>query len=155
MGKITNELAELMKTAMKNKEKEKLTVLRNIKAKFLEFKTSKLPGEGPAVLVNGEMTDEQEILSIKRMVKELNKAIPTYGDRQDLIDEVTTQINILEEFLPKAASEADIKAAVEKWIEENGKPEQKQMGNIMKYVKANLENADGAMVASIVKTYIN
>lgn len=156
MSKIFNSLAKEAMLAAKNGEKEKQNALKNLKAKMLEWKTSK---EG-AVIVNannGEIPDAQELVIIKKYVKELLNDVATYATiKPEAAQEAQREADIISVYLPAEASESDIKNTVEKWLNDNNMQslEKRQMGIVIKYVKEQLENADGSLVAKIVNSYV-
>ena len=156
MGKIFNSLSSEIMSAMKAGEKAKAQALKNIKAKLLEFKTS---SEG-AKIVNangGEIPEANEITVIKKYVKSLKDSAAEYAEngREDIATEYNTEVSYLAVDLPKEASAADVNAIIMKYIEENGDFDQKKMGMVVKYVKAALPSAEGSLIASQIKAYLN
>ena len=156
MGKIFNSLSSEIMSAMKAGEKAKAQALKNIKAKLLEFKTS---SEG-AKIVNangGEIPEANEITVIKKYVKSLKDSAAEYTEngREDLATEYNTEVSYLEVYLPKEASAADVNTVIMKYIEENGDFDQKKMGMVVKYVKAALPSAEGSLIATQIKAYLN
>lgn len=129
--------------AMKSKNKIASETFKLIKAKILEFKTQK---NAP------EYTEETEIKLLQKMVKEREESAKIYKDagRNELADAELAQVAIINELLPKIASQED----VENYINEkypNG-IEKKSMGVVIREVKSEFVGVDGAMVANIVKS---
>ena len=129
--------------AMKSKNKIASETFKLIKAKILEFKTQK---NAP------EYTEEAEIKLLQKMVKEREESAKIYKDagRNELADAELAQVAIINELLPKIASQDD----VENYLNEkypNG-IEKKSMGVVIKEVKSAFVGVDGAMVANIVKS---
>lgn len=129
--------------AMKSKNKIASETFKLIKAKILEFKTQK---NAP------EYTEEAEIKLLQKMVKEREESAKIYKDagRNELADAELAQVAIINELLPKIASQDD----VENYINEkypNG-IEKKSMGIVIREVKSEFVGVDGAMVANIVKS---
>lgn len=129
--------------AMKSKNKIASETFKLIKAKILEFKTQK---NAP------EYTEESEIKLLQKMVKEREESAKIYKDagRNELADAELAQVSIINELLPKIASQED----VENYLNEkypNG-IEKKSMGVVIKEVKSEFVGVDGAMVANIVKS---
>lgn len=129
--------------AMKSKNKIASETFKLIKAKILEFKTQK---NAP------EYTEEAEIKLLQKMVKEREESAKIYKDagRNELADAELAQVAIINELLPKIASQED----VENYINEkypNG-IEKKSMGVVIREVKSEFVGVDGAMVANIVKS---
>ena len=129
--------------AMKSKNKIASETFKLIKAKILEFKTQK---NAP------EYTEEAEIKLLQKMVKEREESANIYKDagRNELADAELAQVAIINELLPKIASQED----VENYLNEkypNG-IEKKSMGVVIREVKSEFVGVDGAMVANIVKS---
>ena len=129
--------------AMKSKNKIASETFKLIKAKILEFKTQK---NAP------EYTEEAEIKLLQKMVKEREESAKIYKDagRNELANDELAQVSIINELLPKIASQED----VENYLNEkypNG-IEKKSMGVVIKEVKSEFIGVDGAMVANIVKS---
>ena len=129
--------------AMKSKNNVASETFKLIKAKILEFKTQK---NAP------EYTEEAEIKLLQKMVKEREESAKIYKDagRNELADAELAQVAIINELLPKIASQED----VENYLNEkypNG-IEKKSMGVVIREVKSEFVGVDGAMVANIVKS---
>lgn len=129
--------------AMKSKNKIASETFKLIKAKILKFKTQK---NAP------EYTEEAEIKLLQKMVKEREESAKIYKDagRNELADAELAQVAIINELLPKIASQED----VENYLNEkypNG-IEKKSMGVVIREVKSEFVGVDGAMVANIVKS---
>lgn len=129
--------------AMKSKNKIASETFKLIKAKILEFKTQK---NAP------EYTEEAEIKLLQKMVKEREESAKIYKDagRNELADAELAQVAIINELLPKIASQED----VENYLN-NKYPngiEKKSMGVVIREVKSEFVGVDGVMVANIVKS---
>lgn len=129
--------------AMKSKNKIASETFKLIKAKILEFKTQK---NAP------EYTEETEIKLLQKMVKEREESAKIYKDagRNELADAELAQVAIINELLPKIASQED----VENYLN-NKYPngiEKKSMGVVIREVKSEFVGVDGVMVANIVKS---
>ena len=94
---------------------------------------------------------------LKKMASELSNDYETAlsAGRQDLIDEILDELNIIREFIPKEPSAEVIEKTVNEWITKNGNPDKRQMGVLINYVKKCLPTADGKTVANIVKKFID
>lgn len=146
MGKIFDNINGSIMSAMKEKNSEKANAYKNLKAKMLEFKTAK----------NAKpLDDAAEINIIKKMVTELYNDAELFANnnRNDLAEPAKIEAGYLETFLPKEASEEEIKAVIEEYLTPD--MTMKDMGNLIKTVKSSFENVDGKLVANLVKTYLN
>ena len=147
---MKNEMNALIMEAMKNHDSVRTETLRAIKSAFLNWQTSKENA-------GKELSEADEIQIIKKMVKQRQVSAEQYiaAGRKELADAEQAQINVLETFLPQAASEQDILRAFQQAKEANGwDAEKKNMGLIVKAVKAALPNADGKMVAQVVQSQL-
>ena len=145
MGKIFDGLTGFIMEAVKEKNTSKVNALKNLKAKMLEFKTAK----------NAKpLDDAAEIGIIKKMVTELHNDADLFSanNRSDLVESANNEASYLETFLPKEASLEDIKAAIEENI--TADMTMKDMGKLIKIVKAKFENVNGKLVADTVKEYL-
>jgi uncharacterized protein YqeY len=75
------------------------------------------------------------------------------GGRPDLADREEAEVAFLEQFLPPAADESTVKAAIEAAVAETGAAGPKDMGKVMKAVMARLAGAtvDGKALSDAVK----
>jgi uncharacterized protein YqeY len=132
-------------TAMKAKDQTRLTALRMLKTAL----TNKSIEKGRAL----EAAEELQVVSM--LVKQRRDSIEqfTKGGRKDLADKEQAEIAILDAYLPAAASDDEIAAAVAAAIAETGAAGAKDMGKVMKAVMAGLagKTVDGKKVSETVK----
>ena len=132
-------------TAMKAKDPTKLTALRMLKTAL----TNKSIEKGRA------LDTAEELQVVSTLVKQRRESIEqfTKGGRQDLADKEQAEIGILAGYLPAAASDADVAAAVAAAITETGTTSAKDMGKVMKAAMAALagKTVDGKKVSEAVK----
>ena len=143
---IFDQISEDIKVAMKARDKVRLDTLRNIKKVFLEAKTA--PG------ANDTLEDADALKIIQKLAKQGRETAQTYvaNNRQDLADGELAQVAVLEEYLPKALSEAEIEAEVRKIIAETGASSMKDMGRVMGVASKQMAGrADGRLISEIVK----
>jgi uncharacterized protein len=136
---------EEMKLAMKSGDKLRLQTLRSIRSAIIEFNKS---GSDKG------MTEEIATDILMKQAKKRKDAIEMYkqGNRQDLADKETTELEIINEFLPKQMSDDEITEAVKKIIADTGASSMKDMGKVMGLAMKELKGkADGNMVKDIVK----
>jgi uncharacterized protein YqeY len=137
-----------VKQAMKNKEQSRLSTLRLINA-AIKDRDIAARAQG-----NDEGVDEAEVLSILgKMVKQRRESAKTYeeGGRLDLAEREVAEIEVIEEFLPKALSDDEVTAAIADAIAEVGAESIRDMGRVMGVLKGKYTGqidfgAAGAMV---------
>lgn len=129
--------------AMKSKNTVASETFKLIKAKIIEFKTQK---NAP------EYNEEAEIKLLQKMVKEREESAKIYKNagRAELADAELAQVAVINELLPKVASQEDVENYLNKKYP-NG-IEKKSMGIVIKEVKTEFVGVDGGMVANIVKS---
>jgi uncharacterized protein len=127
-------LSELLQkdivTAMKAKEEMRLSVLRMVKAALQLKEVEKMRPLDPA----------ESIQLLQTLAKQRKESIDQFakGGRQDLVDKETSELKILEAYLPAGASEAEMDAAISKAITDLGATSIKQMGAVVKAAKDTL-----------------
>lgn len=143
---LFEKVSEDIKTAMKARDKVRLETLRNIKKVFLEAKTA--PG------ANDTLTDDAALKIIQKLAKQGEETAKTYIDngRQDLADDELAQVAVLEEYLPKPLTEAEIEAAVKEIIAQVGATSMKEMGKVMGIASKQMAGkAEGGVISGIVR----
>lgn len=155
---------ELIKQAMKSKNKTELEAYKNIKVEIQKNQTAK--GAKP-------LTDESQLQIISKYAKSLEDAISQFSEahRDDLVASYTSELEVVKKLLPEPVNELQIYSAINEWENLNGyfpadstiihrinsvafPIPKKEMGNVIKYIKSKLPTANGKMISDIVKKYI-
>ena len=120
---FVKKLDEDMIAAMKNKEKERLIVIREVKA---AMKLAQIDGKK-------EINDELLIDVVSKAVKSRKESIKEFekGNRQDLIDKPSFEIEVLNEYLPTPLTNAEIEEIVARVIQEVNPTSISDMGKVM------------------------
>lgn len=135
-----------MKEAMKAKDEATLRGLRAIKAEIIKAKTE--PGAG------GEIDEATEQKFLQKMMKQRKDSLEIFEKqgRADLAAKEKEEMAVIEKFLPKQLSEAEIKEAVSKIIAASGASSPADMGKVMGIASKELAGkADGKTISGIVK----
>jgi hypothetical protein len=131
--------------AMMSKDELRLSVLRMIKSALKYKEVEKVR----------PLEDAEAIQVLQTLVKQRRESVEqfTQGGRKDLADKETKEIGILETYLPAAASDSDMNAAIDAAIAETGANSPKAMGGVIKAAKARLEGrtVDGKALSDRVK----
>ena len=140
---IYNNIDKLIAEAMKNHDNIRLSTLRLVKTKFLEYKTSK--GAKP-------IDKSIEINLLRKMVSEREDSVQIYlsAGRNELADKEMKEINIIKEFLPAEVTEEQIAEAFKKSLADGVEPIKKNMGVFIRNIKTLLPTADGKTVSTYV-----
>jgi uncharacterized protein YqeY len=135
-----------IKKAMLAKNKEELEALRSIKSMILLAETEK---GGSGDIANDV---ENKILMKAAKQRKESAEIFTKEGRTDLAQRETFQLGIINRYLPKQLSEAEIAAEVKKIIEQVGAKGPQDMGKVMgTATKALAGQADGKVISELVK----
>lgn len=135
-----------MKDAMKSKNEAVLRSLRAIKAEIIKAKTE--PG------ANGEIDEATEQKFLQKMMKQRKDSLDIFEKqgREDLAVKEREEMAVIERFLPKQLTEAEIKEAVKNIIAETGASSAADMGKVMGVASKQLAGlADGKTISAIVK----
>jgi uncharacterized protein len=144
---LVDQIQKDIVAAMKAKEEARLSTLRMIKS-ALQLK---------GVEKMAPLDDKESQAVLATLIKQRKESIEqfTKGGRQEMADKEAAEITVIETYLPKAASEADVIAGVKAVIAEMGSPNMKDMGTVMKTAMARFQGADmrvdGKMVSEVVK----
>jgi uncharacterized protein YqeY len=148
---LKDRLVADMTQAMKNKDANKLSTLRMAKSSLMNEENKR--GVGTV------LTDEEVIKVLQSLVKQRKDSIAQYeaAGRTELAEKEKAELAVLEEYLPQAASQEEVTAAVEEAISETGASSMKEMGAVMKAALAKLagKTADGKMVSETVKAKLS
>jgi uncharacterized protein YqeY len=135
--------------AMKAKDAPRLSVLRMVKASAMNREIEK----------GGELNDEEMAKALQSLVKQRRDSIEQYekAGRQELADKERAEIEVIEAYLPRAATREEIEQAVTEAISETGASSMREMGAVMKAAQARLsgQSADGRIVSEIVKAKLS
>ena len=130
--------------AMKAGEKERLSTVRMLMS-AIKYKE---------VDAHRELTDEETIAVISTLVKQRQDSIEqfTKGNRLDLVEKETNELEVLRTYLPPQLTEAEVRDIIKKAVAETGATGQKDMGKLMKVIMPQVKGkADGKLVNDIVK----
>jgi len=146
---LREELTEAMKTALRARDEKTLGTIRMVLAKLKDQDIAARPSGN----ANG-IGDDQIRAMMQGMIKQRRESIEMYkkGNRQDLVDQESAEIAVIERFLPKQMDEAAIKDAVAKAIAAAGAASIKDMGKVMGELKKTYAGQmDFAAAGAIVK----
>lgn len=142
---IQTEVNEQIKTAMKAKDTVSLEALRALKSAFLLANTSG---------ANVSMSEAEELKIVQKLVKQRQDSASIYSEqgRMDLAEPELAQAKVLEQFLPKQMSEAELTSAIQTIINSSGASSIKDMGKVMGIASKDLAGqADGKSISEVVK----
>ncbi|MDE5821446.1 MAG: GatB/YqeY domain-containing protein [Paramuribaculum sp.] len=139
-----------IKAAMLAKDKVRLETLRGIKKEFLEAKTAKG--------ADGELSDDTAVKIMSKMVKQRRETAEIYNsqNRPELAENELAEAAVIEEYLPKQLSEAELEDELKAIIAQTGATSAKEMGKVMGVAsKALAGKADGRAISAKVKELLS
>ncbi|WP_258102730.1 GatB/YqeY domain-containing protein [Marinoscillum sp. MHG1-6] len=139
-----------IKQAMLNKNKERLTALRSIKSSILLAETEKGG--------SGDLSEDTELKLLMKAAKQRKDSIDVFEEqgRDDLAQKEKGELEVIEEFLPKQMSEAEVEAAVKQVIDEVGAAGPQDMGKVMGAATKKLAGqAEGKMISMLAKKLLS
>ena len=146
---LQTKVMDALKEAMKAKDTIALESLRAIKSAILLAKTE----AGAAA----ELAEEEELKLLQKLVKQRKDSAALYAQqgRNDLAEPELAQVAVIEKFLPKQLSEAEVTEAVKAIIAEVGAASAKDMGKVMGVATKQLAGkTDGKVISAIVKSLL-
>ena len=148
---MRSRVMDALKTAMKEKDAERLSTLRLINAAIKDMDID-LRGKGEE---DAEVTDADVLGILGKMVKQRQESARAYeeGGRLELAEKELSEITVIEEFLPRQLSEKETAQAVEAAIAEVGAESIRDMGKVMGVLKSQYTGQmDFGKVGPMVKT---
>jgi hypothetical protein len=144
MTTLEQKIGSEIRTAMLSKNANRLRALRGIKSGLDLLNTS-----------GKEVSEDMQLQSLQKMVKTRRESAEIYksNNRLDLYETEATEIEVIEEFLPKQLSAEEITSVVKATITELGATSMRDMGKVMGAVNKQLAGkADGKLISEIVKS---
>lgn len=141
---LVEQLEKDMIEAMRNHEKERLTVIREVKAGIKQANIDQ----------KKEINDELLIEIVSRGIKTRKESIKEFekGNRNDLIEKTQSEIDILSKYLPEQLSEEEITRIIEEVFEQVKPESAKDMGKVMGVITPLVKGkADMGLISSKIR----
>ena len=144
---LVEQIQKDITNAMKSRDETRLSTLRMVKTALTNRKIERM----------ADLDDKEAQQVLSTLIKQRKDSIEqfTKGGRQEMADKEAAEIAVIETYLPKAASEADILSVVKSVVAEMGSPTMKDIGAVMKNVMAKFAvkgaRVDGKVVSEAVK----
>ncbi len=144
---LSEQIQKDITTAMKARDEHRLSTLRLVKSALKNREVEKM----------APLDEKESHQVLSTLIKQRKDSVEqfTKGGRQELADKEAAEIVLIENYLPKAASEAEIAAGVKAVIAEMGSATMKDMGTVMKNAMAKFSaqgmRVDGKVVSEAVK----
>ena len=129
---LKKRLSEALKEAMKAKDSARLSTLRLINAAIKDREIAARGEDG-----DGALSDEDILAILGKMVKQRQESARAYeeGGRLELAEKERAEIAVIEEFLPRQLTDAEIEAAIDETIKALGASSIRDMGKVMGALK--------------------
>lgn len=144
---LKQQLTDDMKAAMRAKDKPRLGVIRLVLAAIKQREVDE----------RIELDDAQVLAVLDKMVKQRRDSVRQFEDagRQELADQETFEIGVLQDYLPAALSAAEIDALITAAIETTGAASMNEMGKVMGVLRPQVQGrADMAEVSQRIKSLL-
>ncbi|AUX11821.1 hypothetical protein C0213_05160 [Latilactobacillus sakei] len=145
---LLEQLSSDLKTAMKAKDKLRLTVIRSLKTALTNAKIS----------AGQDLSSDEELSVLSSQVKQRKDSLAEFekGDRADLAEQAKAEIEIIQAYLPEQLDEAAVIVIVDEAMQATGATGKADFGKVMQYVMPKVKGrADGAMVNQVVKSKLS
>ena len=146
---LSKQIVADLTASMKAQDASRTSTLRMVKAAMMNRQIEK----------GSELDDDDMQKLLRSLVKQRRDSIEQFekAGRQELVDKEKAEIDVIETYLPQAASREEIEQAVAAAIAETGASSMKDMGKVMKSAQAALagKNADGRIVSEVVKAKLS
>ena len=145
---IKPQLISDMKSSMKSGDKQRLGVVRMMLAAIKQIEVDE----------RIELDDARMLAVLDKMAKQRRESIAHYSEagRDDLVAIEQAEIDIIQQYLPEALTDAEINALVEQSIADTGASSIKDMGKLMGVLKPQLQGrADMGQVSQLVKSRLS
>ena len=140
---LTERLTTDMKQAMKDKDKVRLSVIRMVRTAI----------QNAEIDLKTTLSDDEVIAVLNRELKQRRDSLQAFesAGRQDLVEEVKQEIEVLIDYLPAQMTEDEVRAIVKEVVTETGATGKADMGKVMSALMPKVKGrADGKLVNTIV-----
>ena len=141
-------ITDAMKDAMRAKDKPRLSTVRLMLSELKRIEVDE----------RIDLPEDRIISILDKMIKQRRDSVKQYtdGDRLDLANIESAEIEMIQEFMPAAMSEEEITTIVNKTTTDSGATSMQDMGKVMNEVRPQLAGrADMAVVSKLVKQLLS
>lgn len=145
---LLERLTDDMKQAMRDKDKEKLSIIRMVKAAL----------QNEAIKLGHDLSDEEELTVLNRELKQRKDSLLEFENagRSDLADKLKAEIEILMIYMPEQLSEEEVEEIVKQTISETNASSKAEMGKVMGAIMPKVKGkADGSLVNRLVLKHLS
>ena len=147
MSELKKQISDALKTSMRAKEKERVTMMRTIQAEIKRVEVDE----------RIDVDDARVLVILDKMVKQRKDSFQQFtdGGREDLAEVEKKEMEIIAEFLPQPLTDEEVTDIVKAAIAETGATNMQQMGAVMAIVKPKVQGrGDMGVVSKQVKALL-
>lgn len=144
MSDLKDQITSAMKTAMREKDKARLGIIRLMQAAIQQIEVDE----------RRELDDAETLAVLDKMLKQRRESIKQYetANRQDLLDQEEYEVGVIQTFMPTPLDDAEIDSIIDAAISETGASSMKEMGQVMGIIRPKLQGrADMGAVSGKIK----
>ncbi len=148
MSDLKAQITDAMKTAMREKDKARLGVIRLMTSAMKQIEVDE----------RIELDDARILTILDKMLKQRRESIKQYeaAERQELADQEAFEITIIQEFMPSQLTDDEISAIIDEAVAATGASSMKDMGKVMGIIKPKLAGrADMGAVSGKIKAKLS
>jgi len=141
---LKTQITDAMKTAMREKNKARLGVIRLMTSAMKQIEVDE----------RIELDDARVLTILDKMLKQRRESIKQYeaAERQELADQEAFEITVIQEFMPSQLSDDEISTIIDEAVAATGASSMKDMGKVMGIIKPKLAGrADMGAVSGKIK----
>ncbi|WP_227934924.1 GatB/YqeY domain-containing protein [Alkalihalobacillus deserti] len=145
---LLERLNQDMKNAMKNKEKDRLSVIRMVKSSL----------QNEQIKLGRELTDDESLTVLNRELKQRKDSLHEFekANREDLASKLRDEVAVLVVYMPEQLSEEEVSKIVVEAIADVGASTKADMGKVMGAVMPKVKGkADGGLVNRLVQQHLS
>jgi len=145
---LKTQITDAMKTAMREKDKARLGVIRLMTSAMKQIEVDE----------RVELDDARILTILDKMLKQRRESIRQYeaADRQELADQENFEITVIQEFMPSQLADDEISAIIDEAVATTGASSMKDMGKVMGIIKPKLAGrADMGAVSGKIKAKLS
>ncbi|XID74076.1 GatB/YqeY domain-containing protein [Alkanindiges sp. WGS2144] len=144
MTALKTQITDALKAAMRQRDMDTVTVIRNIQAAIKQIEVD----------TREELDDARVLAVLEKQIKQRKESISAFSNagREDLAAKEQSEIGVISQFLPAALSEQELDALIEKEISEQGATTIRDMGKVMNALRPKIAGrADASAVSAKIK----
>ncbi|WP_147802948.1 GatB/YqeY domain-containing protein [Alkalicoccus halolimnae] len=141
---VLDQLNQDMKQAMREKDKQRLSVIRSVKGSI----------QNETINLGHDLSDEEVLTVLNREMKQRRESLHEFekAGRSDLVAKTQAEIDVLADYMPEQLSDEELQKIVDETIAETGAVSKSEMGKVMGAVMPKVKGrADGTAVRRLVQ----